>query len=61
MAKYSEEFKLKLVMEGQLGYERLAKENGMEDSTPIKRWVRAFEVFREKGLIKKKTKENNPA
>jgi transposase len=59
MAKYSEEFKLKLVreyQEGQLGYDRLAKKYGMKDSTPIKRWVKAFEAFGEKGLLRKRQK-----
>ena len=59
MAKYSKEFKLKLVMEyqeGQLGYIRLAKKHDMKDSTPIKRWVKAFEALGEKGLLRKRQK-----
>lgn len=59
MAKYNEEFKLKLVMEyqeGQLGYIRLAKKHGMKDSTPIKSWVKTFEALGEKGLLRKRQK-----
>ncbi|WP_197089536.1 transposase [Bacillus sp. SA1-12] len=44
MAKYSEEFKLKLVkeyLEGKLGYRLLAQKYNMKDSTRILRWVKA--------------------
>ncbi|MEZ2458320.1 helix-turn-helix domain-containing protein [Salinicoccus roseus] len=45
MAKYSDTFKLKLVMEyldGSIGYVRLAKQYGMPSATPIKYWVNAY-------------------
>ncbi|MGM7721032.1 transposase [Metabacillus sp. Hm71] len=48
MAKYSEEFKLKLVkdyLEGKLGYRLLAQKYNMKDSTRILRWVKAYEKF----------------
>lgn len=60
MAKYSEEFKLMLVseyQEGKLGYKLLAKKHGMKDSTPIRRWVKVYEKFGAKGLVRKKHKE----
>lgn len=56
MAKYSEEFKLQLVkeyMEGTLGYKLLARKYGIPSSTPIKRWVRAYQAFGEEGVRKK--------
>lgn len=60
MAKYSEQFKLMLVkeyQEGKLGYNLLANKHGMKDSTPILRWVKAYEKFGEKGLRRKKNRE----
>jgi transposase len=57
MAKYSEQFKLTLVreyQEGTLGYNLLAKKYDMKDSTPIKRWVKVYEKYGAKGLMKKK-------
>ncbi|MFT4416073.1 transposase [Fredinandcohnia humi] len=51
MAKYSEQFKVMLVkeyQEGKLSYSLLAKKYGMMDSTPILRWVKAYEKFGEK-------------
>ncbi|MDN3016154.1 transposase [Paenibacillus sp. BSR1-1] len=46
MAKYSEQFKLKLVkdyQEGKLSHKHLAEKHGMKDSTPIFRWVKTYE------------------
>lgn len=45
MAKYNEEFKIKLVTEylcGNLGYRLLAEKYNMPYSTPLKNWVRAY-------------------
>lgn len=56
MAKYSEEFKLRLVKEyvdRTLGYKLLARKYGLPSSTPIKRWVRAYQAFGQEGLQKK--------
>ena len=60
MAKYSEEFKLKLVKEyaeGKLGYRRLAHKYGLPDPSPIMRWVRAYQEFGLKALRRKQTKQ----
>lgn len=57
MAKYSEDFKLHLVkeyLESSLGYRRLAHKYGMP-SSPIIRWVRAYQAFGKEGLRKKQT------
>jgi transposase len=60
VAKYSEGFKLMLVkeyLEGKLGYRLLAQKYGMKDFTRILRWVKVYEKFGEKGLMRKKNKE----
>ncbi|MCH4828168.1 helix-turn-helix domain-containing protein, partial [Planococcus halocryophilus] len=60
MAKYSEEFKLQLVKEyvdGTLGYKLLARKYGLPSTTPIKRWVRAYQAFGQEGLQKKQTNQ----
>ncbi|WP_208590936.1 transposase [Gracilibacillus suaedae] len=47
MAKYSEEFKIKLVNEylyGSLGYNSLSKKYNMPSSTPLKNWVNAYKA-----------------
>ncbi|WP_096200974.1 helix-turn-helix domain-containing protein [Bacillus sp. FJAT-45350] len=56
MAKYSEEFKLIVVIEyqeGNLSYVNLAKKHGMRDSTAIQKWVKVYEKFGVDGLMKK--------
>lgn len=53
MAKYSDEFKLKVVsayLEGSLGYKLLAKAFNISTESQIKRWVRAYKEFGEAGL-----------
>jgi transposase len=53
MAKYSDEFKLKVVsayLEGSLGYKPLAKAFNISTESLIKRWVRAYKEFGEAGL-----------
>lgn len=48
MAKYSDEFKIKIVkeyLEGYLGYQLLAKKYNIPDTKVIRRWVRAFQAF----------------
>jgi transposase len=60
VAKYSEGFKLMLVkeyLEGKLGYRLLAQKYDMKDFTRILRWVKVYEKFGEKGLMRKKNKE----
>ena len=60
MAKYSEEFKIKLVTEylhGNLGYRLLAKKYNMPSQTPLKNWVRAYKTQGIEGLKRRKRKE----
>ena len=60
MAKYSDEFKLQLVMEyaeGKLGYTRLARKYSLPDDSQIRRWVRAYREFGIKALRRKQTKQ----
>lgn len=60
MAKYSEEFKIKLVTEywdGNLGYQLLAKKYNMPSQTPLKNWVRAYKTQGMEGLRRRKRKE----
>ncbi|MFE8701987.1 helix-turn-helix domain-containing protein [Cytobacillus sp. FJAT-54145] len=59
MAKYSEEFKIKLVTEylnGHLGYKLLAKKYNMPSQTPLQDWVRAYKTQGIGGLKQKKGK-----
>ncbi|SDI15445.1 helix-turn-helix domain-containing protein [Alteribacillus bidgolensis] len=60
MAKYSEEFKIKLVTEylnGNLGYKSLAKKYNMPSQTPIQDWIRAYKTKGIEGLKRRKIKE----
>ncbi|WP_185830816.1 helix-turn-helix domain-containing protein, partial [Siminovitchia terrae] len=60
MAKYSEEFKIKLVTEylyGNLGYGSLAKKYNMGSQTPIVEWVKAYKSQGIEGLKRRKTKK----
>ena len=53
MAKYSDEFKLKVVrayLEGPLGYTSLANAFNVSTDSLIKQWVRAYKEFGEAGL-----------
>ncbi|WP_225744512.1 helix-turn-helix domain-containing protein [Marinilactibacillus sp. Marseille-P9653] len=63
MAKYSQEFKLKLVKEyenGKLGYKSLAKKYGIPDSSPIRKWTNLYKTYGKEGLSPKKSKEVYP-
>jgi transposase len=63
MSKYSENFKLEVVMEylqGSLGYTLLAKKYGMPDKSPIIGWVRAYQAFGKEGLRRKRSKQVFP-
>jgi transposase len=58
MAKYSEEFKIKLVTEyldGNIGYGSLARKYNMGSHTPIVSWVRAYKSQGMDGLKRRKT------
>jgi transposase len=60
MAKYSEEFKLKVVKEyqnGLLGFSLLAKKYEIPNISQIQSWVRAYKEFGVEGLSRKKTKQ----
>ncbi|MRG88400.1 helix-turn-helix domain-containing protein [Salinibacillus xinjiangensis] len=60
MAKYSEEFKMKLVTEyldGNIGYGSLAKKYNMGSQTPIREWVSAYKFQGIDGLKRRKTKK----
>ncbi len=61
MAKYSEEFKIKLVTEyldGNLGYKLLAKKYNMPSKHRLKNWVKAYKTQGMEG-IKTKKKEGS--
>ncbi|RDW17511.1 transposase [Oceanobacillus arenosus] len=58
--KYSDSLKLKVVkeyQEGYLGIRPLAKKYGITSKSVVGRWVRLYEEFGEKGLMKKSHKE----
>ncbi|QKS70011.1 helix-turn-helix domain-containing protein [Paenalkalicoccus suaedae] len=60
MAKYSEEFKMKLVSEylnGNLGYKLLAKKYNMPSRTPLQNWVRSYKTQGVEGLKRRRTNE----
>ena len=60
MAKYREEFKIKLVTEylnGNLGYRRLARKHNLPSETPLKNWVRAYKTQGIEGLQRRTRKE----
>ena len=72
MAKYSEEFKIKLVTEylnGNIAYKPLASKYNMPSETPLINWVRAYKTQGIEGLKRRKTNEvysvqfklNNPS
>ncbi|WP_018934176.1 transposase, partial [Gracilibacillus lacisalsi] len=63
MAKYSEEFKIKLVTEylyGKLGYRSLAKKYNMASETSIIEWVKVYKSQGMDGLKRRQTKEMYP-
>lgn len=63
MAKYSEEFKIKLVTEylyGNLGYKSLAKKYNMGSETSIIEWVKVYKSQGMDGLKRRQTREMYP-
>lgn len=63
MAKYTKEFKLKIVREyheGILGYRRLAMKYDVPDKAQVRRWVRAYKEFGEEGLKNRTTRKVYP-
>lgn len=55
MAKYSFEFKKKIVddyFSGKGGYTHLAKVNGISDKSIVRRWVKKYEKYGDAGLMR---------
>ncbi|RDW16446.1 helix-turn-helix domain-containing protein [Oceanobacillus chungangensis] len=60
MAKYSEEFKIKLVTEylhGNLGYQSLSKKYNIPSTFQLRNWVRSYKEQGMDGLKRKRTKK----
>jgi transposase len=60
MAKYSEEFKIKLVNEylyGNLGYQSLSEKYNMSSASSLKIWVNSYKAQGMDGLKRRKTKK----
>lgn len=63
MAKYSEEFKIKLVNEylyGNLGYKSLARKYNMGSETSIVEWVKVYKTPGMDGLKRRQTRDMYP-
>ena len=61
MAKYSYELKKKVVeayLNGEGGGGYIAKKYNISDETIVRRWVKAYNAFGEKGLLRSRKKEN---
>ena len=61
MAKYSCEFKLKVVQEylnGKGSYDYLAKKYNIPSCAPLKEWVASFKEFGKEGLLRSREKKN---
>lgn len=55
MAKYSYEFKKKIVdayLNGEGGYRYLAQKSKLPDKSILQNWVRAYQAFGDKGLLR---------
>ena len=61
MAKYTFEFKKKVVQEyldGKGGYAYIAKQNGIPAESHLRRWVNAYKEFGDEGLFRSRQKNN---
>ena len=61
MAKYTFEFKKKVVQEyldGKGGYAYIAKQNGIPAESHLRRWVNAYKEFGDEGLLRSRQKNN---
>ena len=61
MAKYTFEFKKKVVQEyldGKGGYAYIAKQNGIPAESHLSRWVNAYKEFGDEGLLRSRQKNN---
>ncbi|WP_099159246.1 hypothetical protein [Virgibacillus ndiopensis] len=57
MAKYSEEFKIKLVTKylyGNLGFQSLTKKYSMPSTSPLRNWVSTYKALGMDGLKRRK-------
>lgn len=57
MAKYNFELKIKIIkkyLDGEGGYNYLAKKYGVKNKKQIENWVRSYEEFGEEGLFRKR-------
>ena len=64
MAKYSTEFKKKIVAEylkGNIGYGSLAKKYNIPSMNPIATWVAAFQSLGTKGISRSRQKKSGLA
>ena len=60
MTKYSDDFKIKIVLEyleGRIGYSALGKKYEVKSHKQISRWVSAYKNYGVEGIMKKNTKE----
>lgn len=60
MAKYSYEFKKKLVLEylnGEAGSDTIAKKYGIGSASEVKRWISAYKAFGDEGLKRSREKK----
>ena len=61
MAKYSYEFKLKVVqayLNGEGSYEHLTRKYGVSTDSRISEWVHAYKEFGKEGLLRSRQKKN---
>ena len=61
MAKYSYEFKLKLVkayLRGEGSTQYLAEKHGMPDNSPLKRWIRTYQKLGSESLLRSREKNH---
>ena len=61
MAKYSYELKKKVVkayLNGEGGSEYIAKKYSISDKSIVRQWVKVYNAFGEKGLLRSRKKEN---
>lgn len=61
MAKYSYEFKRKVVQEyldGKGGYEDIARQNNIPDGKQVSKWVKAYKELGEEGLMRSRKNKN---
>ena len=61
MAKYSFEFKKQVVqsyLNGEGGYKYLAKQYGVPSDRNVQKWIKAYKVFGNEGLMRSRKNEN---